>query len=484
MSNVKKNLVYNSIYQIAIMILPLITAPYISRVIGAEGVGIYSYNYSVALYFVYFATLGIVNYGNRMISKSSDNEDEKNKYFSSIYSFQVIVSCMVFLIYLLYIVFFVDTDKTIPLIMIFHVCSSIFDVSWFFFGMQEFKITSIRQLIIRIVTFLSIFIFVKNSSDLWIYTLIMSLGYFISALTLWIIVWKKVKWIKTTRKEILKHLKPCIILFIPVIATSVYRIMDKIMIGNICDMKQVGYYENAEKLILVTLGIIGAFATVIMPKISNLLANKKLVEANNLFDKSMEYSLLIGMAIAFGIASTSNEFIPIFFGEEFKPSINISIALCLTVPVITWSTIVRNLYLIPYEKDFIYVKSVIIGALLNIIMNFIFIPKFGAFGAIFGTWCAEISLAVYQTFKVRKQLRLKKYLQEFFIFAVFGTIMYIIVRQISGVFTEDIINLAFEIMIGAFVYILLSIVYLIYTNNLDFKNILIKAKIIKGENNI
>lgn len=484
MSNVKKNLVYNSIYQIAIMILPLITAPYISRVIGAEGVGIYSYNYSVALYFVYFATLGIVNYGNRMISKSSDNEDEKNKYFSSIYSFQVIVSCMVFLIYLLYIVFFVDTDKIIPLIMIFHVCSSIFDVSWFFFGMQEFKITSIRQLIIRIVTFLSIFIFVKNSSDLWIYTLIMSLGYFISALTLWIIVWKKVKWIKPTRKEILKHLKPCIILFIPVIATSVYRIMDKIMIGNICDMKQVGYYENAEKLILVTLGIIGAFATVIMPKISNLLANKKLTEANNLFDKSMEYSLLIGMAIAFGIASTSNEFIPIFFGEEFEPSINISIALCLTVPFITWSTIVRNLYLIPYEKDFIYVKSVIIGALLNIIMNFIFIPKFEAFGAVFGTWCAEISLAVYQTFKVRKQLRLKKYLQEFFIFAVFGTIMYIIVRQISGVFTEDIINLVFEIMIGAFVYILLSIVYLIYTNNLDFKNILIKAKIIKGENNI
>lgn len=462
-SSIKKNIIYNTIYQITVMILPLITAPYISRVIGANGLGIYSYNHSIALYFVYFAMLGISNYANRAISKCTD-QNQRNIIFSSIYKFQLIISTFVFSIYLIYSLF-VHENQQIVFIMILHIASAIFDVSWYFFGIQEFKTTSIRQVIIKLIAFISIFIFVKDKLDLWIYTLIMSASYFVSAMILWVMIWKKIELKKTSKKEIFSHIKPCIILFIPIIATSIYRIMDKIMIGKFSNMAQVGYYENAEKLIMVSLGLLGSFATVIMPKISNLIANNKKRQADELFDKSIEFSIIAGMAICFGIASVSNEFIPIFFGDEFIPSVNLSIILCITIPLITWSTMIRNIYLIPYEKDNIYVKSVILGAFVNFIFNIVFIPMYASYGATIGTIIAELTLCIYQTISIRKEIKLFKYFSQFIIFTIIGIIMFLTVRFIALLDISVIMKLILEVIIGGMVYLLLVAIYLVKEKN-------------------
>ena len=396
-NNLKTNLIYNIVYQISALVLPFITAPYISRVIGAKGLGTYSYYNSIALYFVYFAMLGISNYANRLISKNSNSEDQLNKNFSSVYYLQLLTSTIIFIAYLIFILFFVKDNLIVPSIMFFHVLSSMFDVSWLFFGLQEFKITSIRQLVIRILSFASIFIFVRTKNDLWIYTLIMSLSYFASAFSLWIMMWKKVSLKRCKIPDVLKHLKPCLILFIPIIASSIYRLMDKIMIGKFCDMTNVGYYENAEKLIFISSGILSAICTVIMPKISNLIANKKKEEAREIFDLSTIFCMFLAFAIAFGIAGVSKEFVPLFFGKDFVNSISISILLCISLPFMIWSMVIRNLYLIPYELDKIYVKSVIAGAIANFLANLILIPTIGVCGAAIGTIIADICLAFYQT---------------------------------------------------------------------------------------
>lgn len=473
-TSVKKNLVYNTIYQITVMILPLITAPYISRIIGADGLGAYSYNHSIALYFVYFAMLGILNYGNRAISKCT-NQEQRNKTFSSIYIFQLLTSVTVFFIYLLYSLT-IKEYQNIVLIMLLHITSAIFDVSWYYFGVQEFKITSIRQLIIKIVAFISIFIFVKDKNDLWIYTLIMSASYFISSISLWLIIWKKIDFCKISKNEVIEHIKPCFILFIPIIATSVYRLMDKIMIGRFSGMTQVGYYENAEKIIMVSLGLLGSFATVIMPRISNLLAKNELEKADNLFDKSMEFSLILGSAICFGIAAVSKEFIPLFFGKEFTHSIGLSIILCITVPLITWSTIIRNLHLIPHEKDNIYVKSVILGAIINFIFNIIFIPKFDAYGATVGTIMAELALCFYQTIKIHKEIRLLKYIKQIIIFSSIGLIMFFVVRLISTLSINILLKLTIEVLFGGIVYLIFICIYLAKEKNPILMEIVNKKK--------
>lgn len=459
-NSIKVNLFYNTIYQILSFILPIITAPYISRIIGAEGLGIYSYNYSIAMYFVYFSMLGILNYGTRRISQTNNNQKETNKIFSGIYSLQLIFSISFFIIYMLYSLLIVKKNIIISLLLGIYVASAMIDVSWFYFGKEEFKITSIRQIIIKLLSFISIFIFVHNKNDLWVYTLIMSLSYFLSNLLLWIFIWKKVKYRIVGIKEIKKHLKPCLVLFIPIIATSIYRITDKIMIGKIINMKNVGFYDNAEKIIMVAISILGAIAMVIMPRISNLLVTNKKQEAKELLDKSMFFAMFYGMAIAFGIASVAKNFIPFFYGKEFYPSIVITILLCITIPFLSWSTIIRNLYLIPTEKDTIYVNSVIGGAIINFVLNIILINIYGVIGAVIGTISTEIFVALYQTIKVKDDISLSKFLNYFLIFLIIGCIMSLVIQLLSGFsFIQNMNNtttLIIKIIVGGIVYLLLS----------------------------
>ncbi len=459
------NLFYNMLYQLMILILPLITAPYVSRVIGASGVGTYSYYHSIALYFVYFAMLGLANYGNRSIARVRDDRAVLNRSFSSIYLLQLTTSVIVICAYILFAVFLTKTNKLIAFILVLHVMSAFFDVSWLFFGLEEFKITSIRQMLVRIITLVVIFTFVKGKDDLWIYALIMSLGYFLSAFTLWIIAWRKVSWTRVEIKDVLQHVKPCLILFIPIIATSVYRQMDKIMVGSFSGMLEVGYYENAEKMISITLGVINAFSAVFMPKISNLIGRGKHEEAKKLFSHSLEFAMCFGVAIAFGLSSVAKEFVPLFFGDEFVASIRLLQFLVISVPFITWACMVRTLYLIPNEKDSIYIKSIIIGATVNVIINLIMIPKLNAMGAVIGTLFAESSVAIYQTVRSRGYVPFMKYLSKTFVFCVFGIIMSFVVRGISGHFQSVIVGLLAEIIGGALVYCCLAAGYFIYTKN-------------------
>lgn len=476
--SVKTNLLYNTIYQITVTILPLITTPYLSRVVAAKGIGIYSYYNSITTYFMYFGMLGISNYGNRSIAKTNSLE-KRNEKFSSIYYLQIITSLIVILLYFLFCVLFIKENRTIGLIFSLQVISVIFDVSWLFFGLQEFKTTALRQIFVRLVAFFSIIIFVKSPGDLWKYVVIMCFSTFFSSFILWVMAWKKVKLVRISKRDIVKHFKPVLILFIPIIATSVYRVMDIIMLGSLRTMKEVGFYENSQKLITISLGIIASFGAVMMPKISNLLSNNKIDEARKMFDKSMEFALCIGMAIAFGISSVSKEFVPIFFGKEFIPSINYSMFLSITVPFITWAAIVRLLYLIPTEHDKIYVTSVIVGAVLNFVTNLLLMKSLGVYGAIIGTIIAEVSVATYQTIKVGKQIEFKKHLREALIFLLIGSVMFVFVRVCAFLLPSNVFGLLLEITFGGLIYILFSFLYFYYTKNDILLNVLKKKGLVK-----
>ena len=460
MSSVKKNFSYNVMYQLLVLIMPLITAPYISRVIGAEGQGIFSYTYSIAQYFVLFAMLGLTNYGNRTIAKNRENKEKLSKEFCSIYVLQILTSLIIIFCYIIYIVFFVNQYKIYATIQLIYVISAIFDISWFFFGMEKFKITVTRNAIIKILSVCSIFILVKEQNDLWKYCLIMVMATLISQLSLWPFLKKEVNFIRPKWKEIKSHIIPNITLFIPVIAVSIYKIMDKIMLGIMSSMENVGYFENAEKIINVPLSFITALGTVMLPRISNLIAKGENEQINKYINKSMEFVIFLSIPLALGLIAVGDTFAPIFFGDEFITTGYIIQYLAITIVFISWANVIRTQYLIPNEMDRPYIQSVFLGAIINIIINVILIPKMGAIGAAIGTIFAEFSVMFYQTCYVRKKIDIVIHFKYLIKFLAKGLIMFIIVEILEFYINNKYMLLIMQVIIGGALYLVLNYKYI------------------------
>ena len=216
MSSIKKNLGYQIAYQILVSILPFITSPYISRVLGAECIGIYAYTYSIVYYFKIFATLGITNYGNRLIAKSRSSQKEVDKAFSSLYALHFMLSVFIIILYIIFIILFPIKNKIISLIQSIYLIAELMDVSWFFFGMEKFKLTVTRNALVKILTAISIFVFVKTGTDLWKYVLILALGTLFGNASMWFFLPKYVKRYKFSIKDVLVHIKPMLVLFLSV----------------------------------------------------------------------------------------------------------------------------------------------------------------------------------------------------------------------------------------------------------------------------
>ncbi len=331
MDSLKKNFSYNIVYQVLVVILPLITAPYISRTLGPTSVGVYSYTYSVAQYFLLFAMLGISNHGNRSIAAVRDDMEKRSRTFWSIYSIQFTTFSIAILVYTLYVVFIASDNKTVAFLQLLYVSSGLFDISWLFFGLEQFRITVTRNIVIKISTVVCMFIFVHQPSDLWKYTLIMALGTFFSQSYLWFYVCKEVKFVRISFADIKPNIKPILILFVPVIAYSVYKVMDKVMLGNMSDYDQVGYYQSAEKITNIPTGVITALGTVMLPRMSNLIATGDMSKSNQYIRVSFKLVTVIGAAIAFGLIGVTNVLTPVYFGLDFLPTAPLITLLSITV---------------------------------------------------------------------------------------------------------------------------------------------------------
>lgn len=478
MNKLRKNFFYNIIYQVLILILPLITVPYVARVLGADGVGIHSYTYSISYYFMLIAMLGLNNYGNRSIAKVRDNKDELSKTFWSIYLLQFIVSTLMVITYLIYIILFNIRYKQIAVIQIFYVISSIFDINWFFFGLEKFKITIIRNTIIKIISLVSIFLFVRNSDDLWVYTLILSGSTFLSQIILWPYIKKYVNFTKIKIIDILKHLKPCLILFIPVIAVSIYKIMDKIMLGNMASIVEVGYYENAVKIIDVPKGIITSLGTVMLPRMSNMIAKGEEEKIKMYIGKSLQVIMFLALPITMGLIAISDDFILIFLGNNFTKTGTLIKYLAISLIFLSWANVIRTQYLIPKERDKDYIISVILGAIVNLVMNIILIPRYASIGACYGTICAELIVMLYQTYKVKNELNISVYIKNIMIFVINSLIMFIIVDLLNYIPMSIYYRLILQVIIGIIIYIVLNFKYIITL--VDFKFVINKFTTIKN----
>lgn len=456
MKSENKNFLFNIVYQLLTFIIPLLTIPYISRVLGVDNIGIYSYTYSVVYMFMLVAMLGVNNYGNRAVATVRDNKDELSKTFLSIYGLQLMTSALTLLSYLFYLCFFCDEHRVIACIQGLFLLSTCIDINWFYLGIEKFKLTIFRNLIIKISSLVLVFLLVKTRNDLWIYTTIMSGATLLSQIFLISILPRFIRIKKIELKDILVHFKGVCFLFIPVLAFGIYKVMDKTMLGALGSITQLGYYENAEKVMNIPAAIIAALGTVMLPRMSYIMTNGE----NNYkapIASSMKLAMKLAMIMCGGIILVSDELVPILFGEEFLNSKPILILLSVTILASAWANVIRTQFLIPLKEDKKYIFSTIGAALINLGLNCIFIPMFGGIGACIGTIAAEFFVAIYQTIVTWNQLDYAIYIKNMCTDAIKTLIIISIAGALS--FCVDGIYLKFCIKFIASVIIFAAINY-------------------------
>lgn len=463
---------YNVLYQLLLIILPLITTPYISRVLGSEGLGTYTYTYTIANYFMLVAMLGVKNYGNRSVAAVRDDKKMLTRVFWEIYGLQFMCSVLAMVVYLGYVLIVEIEYQIIALIQGIYVFSGLLDISWLFFGVEKFKITVTRNIVIRLIDLACVFIFVRTRGDLWKYALIMTLGTLCSQGYLWFYVRRLVGWYQPKLVELKKHIVPELILFIPIIAVSLYTMMDKVMLGQMSTMSEVGYYEGAAKILNIPAGVITALGTVMLPRMSNLAARGKIKESGQYIYNSMIFAMFLASGMMFGIAGIAEDFVPIFLGEEYESCVLLIRVMAPTVPFVSWANVIRTQYLIPNHEDKSYIISVVLGAIANLAVNFSLIPSLGALGAIIGTVCAEGTVCVSQTLLVRKKLELTRYLKNTVMYFVFGAVMFLIICAIHRMIADTVLALVAEILVGGGAYVFMAGVYFACKNKETVKKMI------------
>lgn len=476
MNSITKNFIYNVAYQLMLIILPLITTPYISRVLGSEGIGVYAYTYTIANYFMLVAMLGVKNYGNRSVAVVRENKKLLSQTYWEIYGLQFGCSVVALSVYYIYIFMFVTEYKTIAIIQGIYVFSSMLDISWLFFGLEKFKVTVLRNMMIRVASLSCVFIFVNTADDLWKYTFIMSVGTLCSQWYLWFYLKKIVEWYRPKWGDITKHFRSEVVLFIPIIAVSFYKMMDKIMLGQISTVSQLGFYESAEKILNIPLGVITALGVVMMPRMSNLAAKGKIKESNRYIYNSIILAMFLASGMMFGIAGIAEDFVPLFLGEEYLSCIILLRVMSPTIVFIAWANVIRTQYLIPNNRDYSFIASVTLGAVVNLSINLILIPRMDAMGAVIGTLCAEGSVCLCQTWMVRKDLDIVRYAKHSLMFLLLGGGMLSFILLVRELFTNIIVILTIEICIGGMFYIIASGIYFVVLQGIDISSVLERLK--------
>lgn len=451
--SISRNYIYNLSYQILLIFLPLITTPYVSRVLGAENIGIYGYTLSIVTYFILFGALGISMYAQREIAYVQNDIQKRSKIFFEIVIFRIITMAISIIIYY---IFFVKGPKyqLYYFIFIIELISTCFDISWFFQGLEEFKKTVLRNIVVKLLSFACILIFVKNENDLYVYILIYVLSNIIGNLSLWLYLPKYIQKVKINTLEILKHLKPTLWLFIPQIAMQIYTVMDKTMIGYIIvEKSEVGFYEQAQKIIKLCITIVTSLGLVMVPRMANTFACGDKAKLKEYMCNSFRFVYFLAFPIIIALICISSKFVPIFFGEGYE---KVAILINIISPIILFigiSNITGTQYLLPTKKQKSFTISVTAGAIINFILNMFLIKRIGAIGASIATVIAEATVTIFQLYSIKNEFKVKEFIilgKNNFISSI---VMAIPIILLSYFIKQPIICLITQVGVGFIVYI-------------------------------
>lgn len=453
---VVKNYLYNASYQVFVLLIPLITTPYLARVLGPTGVGINAYTNSIIQYFILFGSIGVNLYGNRQIAFVRDDKDKMTKTFYEIFLMRIMT---IVLAYAAFLIFLMTTGSyhVYYLAQSVSIIAAAFDISWFFMGVENFGVTVLRNFVVKIVTLISIFTFVKSFDDLNIYIMILSLSLLIGNMTLFPNLRRYIGKVKFKNLRIWQHLKPSMVLFVPQIATQIYLVVNKTMLGSMTSVQSAGYFDQSDKMIKMILAVVTATGTVMLPHVANAFMKGEVEKTKQFLYNSFSFVTALSVPMMFGIAAVARKFVPLFFTDKFLAVTPLMMIESVVILLIAWSNALGTQYLLPTNQNGAFTKSVVLGAVVNIVVNVPFIMLWGALGATMSTVLSELAVTGYQLYVLRNQINYHSLFTDTGKYLLAGFVMFTVIFVVDGKTASSWTMIIIEVFVGIIIYGILLI---------------------------
>ena len=468
----KKNYLYNMVYQVFALIVPLVVTPYISRVLGSNGIGEYAFSYSLISYFALFGMFGFGYYAQREIARF-----QADRYKQSIIFWEIVI-CRLFTVAIPLLlnnvfVFLGFYGKYGLLMFIFNIylIAIMVDVAFFFQGNEEFKTIAIVNVVVKAVGVLAIFLFVKSEKHVWVYTVCQCGILLGSNSVLWLILPRKLVKVSVKDLHVFRHFLPSLRLFIPTIAVSIYTMLDRTLIGLLVQGETIrtmsdgaieivkisdtqnGYYEQSEKIVKMALTVLTSLGTVMIPKNSFHFKRGDYERVKQNVMVAVSFVFIVGIPMVFGLMGIASNFTPWYFGPGYEAVPKLIMVFSPLILVIGLNNVFGIQYMLPAGKDSAYSSSVIFGACINLTLNLFLIPCYEAVGAAIASVIAETSILLFQMFYLRNDFDFRLLLIPFIKYSILGCLMFGIVYFLSkNLFPPSIINSFILVIIGVLFY--------------------------------
>ena len=457
-----KNYLYNLSYQILTIILPIITVPYVTRIFTSEDLGSYGFYYSIVSYFSLFAMLGIGIYGTKQIAAARD----VSSTFWNIYAIQLIASLLALFVYVITLVSIPKMSGMVPIILGIVLLTKMIDISWLFTGKEDFKKITLRNTMVKVAGVISIFTFIKSSEDLYLYIFLIVIFDFLGQFVMWIPAKKFIKRPSFDTKIIKKNLHPIVLLFLPQVAISLYVVLDRTLLGLLGSYSDVGIYEQGQKLTSILLTVVSSLGAVMLPRIANLLSERKEKEAQNMVRFSFILYNLIIFPMIFGLIAINEVFVRLFLGQNFQDVKYVLYIIVFNIMFIGWTNILGYQVLVVRNKNKEFMLSTTIPAIVSVAVNITVIPFFGYIGASITSVVVEFLVFAIQWYYSRniinKNLLFNKDLAKIICssLVMFGAVM--LCKMTLGL--DGIIGLIIYLAVGGISY--LGMIFLLKTVNI------------------
>lgn len=402
--SLKKNFIMNSMLTMSQFIFPLITFPYISRILMPSGMGKISFATSVVSYFILFSQLGIPTYGIRVCAKKRDSKDELTRIVHELLAINLITCSIAYIFFFVAICSVPRLHKDFQLFLIIGltILFNSIGMEWLYRALEKYSYITIRSLLFKVVAIIAMFLMVHNQDDYLIYGGISILASSASNIFNFLHARKYIsfKWIG--EYNLFRHLKPVMIFFAMSCATTIYTNLDTVMLGFMCSNSDVGYYNAAVKIKTILVSVVTSLGVVLLPRASYYIEHKKMDEFYRITAKAINFVFVAATPLLVYFTIFSKEGIFFLSGDAYEASVLPMQILMPTLLLIGLTNIMGIQIMIPLGKEKTVLYSEIVGLIVNVLLNVLLIPKLASVGAALATVAAEAAVWIVQFISLKK----------------------------------------------------------------------------------